>query len=366
MICDAHESIVAEACKRLEPGPKLATILASVSEDESSRTRVTMINNRVLRDVGATVAATAASAGASWAAYNYLNNQAHTARTVIPHRTDNAPNGDGVYHPDGTGPHRFNREDSVDLYLVVFGDSTAAGLGAETADETPGVLVARRVAAETGRRIRYGNKSIVGATSKGLAAQIDAMLITRERPDVAVILIGANDITARNGITASARRLGDAVRLLDDIGAQVVVGTCPDFGVITAIPQPLRTVVRRWGLRLAAAQRGAVRAAGGRPVPLADLLAKEFLAKPEHMFSPDRFHPSAAGYALAADHLIPEVLAAIGEWGPAPLPRPPEVSESVERERVVNRLRRVLRLDGPGPVASAPRPENEQVVIPTD
>ncbi|WP_431309337.1 SGNH/GDSL hydrolase family protein [Gordonia sesuvii] len=301
-----------------------------------------MDNNRVLRDVGATVAATAASAGASWAAYNYLNNQAVTARTVIPHRTDDAPNGDGIYLPDGTGPHRYTRTTPVDLFFVVFGDSTAAGLGADTADETPGVQVARRVAAETGKTVRYANKAIVGATSRGLAAQIDAMFITGERPDLAVILIGANDITARNRIRTSARRLGEAVSLLVAQDAAVVVGTCPDFGVITAIPQPLRTVLRRFGLRLAAAQRGAVRNAGGRPVPMADLLAKEFLAKPEHMFSPDQYHPSAAGYALASDILMPEVLAAIDEWGPTPLPQAPEVSEAVERRRLITRLRRLL------------------------
>lgn len=298
------------------------------------------VESRPVREVGAAVAATAAGAGASWGAYNLLVWQAQKARTVIPHRTDNAPNGDGVYLPDGSGPFKFTRESAVDLHLTVFGDSTAAGLGADVADETPGVLVARRVAAETGRVVRYSNKAIVGATSKGLAAQIDAMLIARERPDVAIILIGANDVTARNGIRASAHRLGAAVGALTAIGSAVVVGTCPDFGVITAIPQPLRTVLRRWGLQLAAAQRGAVRANGGRPVPMADLLAPEFRAKPEHMFSPDHYHPSAAGYALAADILLPEVLAAIGEWGPTPLPEPPEVSAKVERNRLVNRLRR--------------------------
>ncbi|MDL9938440.1 SGNH/GDSL hydrolase family protein [Gordonia sp. ABSL1-1] len=291
-----------------------------------------------LRDVGATAAATAAATGASWAFYNYLHYQAATARTTIPHRTDNAPDGDGVYLGDGQGPIPLGRDDVVDLHLTVFGDSTAAGLGADTADETPGVQLARRVAADTGHRVHYSNKAIVGATSKGLAAQIDAMLIARQRPDVAVILIGANDVTASNGIRSSARRLGDAVRRLREVDAQVVVGTCPDFGVITAIPQPLRSVLRGWGLRLAAAQRGAVRAAGGRAVPMADLLTKEFLAEPENMFSADNYHPSAAGYALAADILLPEVLAAIGEWGPAPLPQPPEVSEAAEQHRFGHRI----------------------------
>lgn len=326
----------------VEPGASVSK-LDVVSDSHHTMSRERAIRDRMIRDVGATLAATAAGAGASWAAYNYLNGQAAEARTVIPHRTDNAPDGDGVYLPDGTGPHRYGRDTAVDLHLAVFGDSTAAGLGVDTAAETPGVLVARRLAAETGRTIRYSNKAIVGATSKGLAAQIDAMLIAGERPDVALILIGGNDVTARNGISSSARRLGVAVRLLVEVDAKVIVGTCPDLGVITAIPQPLRTLLRRWGLQLAAAQRGAVRAAGGRAVPMADLLAEEFLAKPDHMFSPDRFHPSAAGYALAAEILLPEALAAIGEWGPAPLPEPPEVSEIAERNRVVNRLRGYLR-----------------------
>ena len=302
----------------------------------------------MLRDVGATVAAAAASAGASWAAYNYLNSQADAARAVIPHRTDNAPDADGVYlpvdDPRGPGPIKFTRGTDVDFHLMFFGDSTAAGLGVDSPAETPGAQLVRRVVDETGKIVRYSNKAIVGATSKGLAAQIDAVIVTRERPDVAVILIGANDVTARNWIGPSARRLGDAVHQLVEVGAKVVVGTCPDLGVVTAIPQPLRTVLRQYGLRLAAAQRSEVRSNGGRPVPMADVLATEFLSRPDSMFSPDRYHPSAAGYALAAENLLPEVLAAIGEWGPGPLPKPPVVSETVEENKLVRRLaRRVLR-----------------------
>ena len=78
-------------------------------------------------------------------------------------------------------------------------------------------------------------------------------------------MIGANDITALNGIGPSARRLGAAVRRLRAAGAVVVVGTCPDFGVITAIPQPLRWTARTRGLRLARAQAAAVRADGRDP-----------------------------------------------------------------------------------------------------
>jgi lysophospholipase L1-like esterase len=127
-------------------------------------------------------------------------------------------------------------------------------------------------------------------------------------------MIGANDVTALNGIGQSARRVGAAVSRLRGSGAVVVVGTCPDFGVITAIPQPLRTVARTIGLRLARAQAVAVRAAGGVPVPFSALLSPEFQKAPEDFFSDDMFHPSAAGYALAAQQLLPALCKQLGEW----------------------------------------------------
>lgn len=297
---------------------------------------------RLVKDVATATAATAGSAGAGWAAYLYLSGQARTARTVIPHRTDSAPNGDGLYEGGGIGPLRVVRGSQPDIHLMIFGDSTAAGLGVDVADETPGVRLARALADETGKQVRLSTKAIVGATSKGLSGQVDAMLIAGNKPDVAVILVGANDITAVNNPWVSARRLGDAVKRLREEGCAVVVGTAPDLGVVKAIPQPLRSVLREYGRRLAHAQRTEVLRGGGHPVALADLLSREFLQAPDRMFSWDHYHPSAAGYELAATTLLPEVLVAVGEWGTGPVPEPPQVSEVAENNRWVVRARRRL------------------------
>jgi len=197
---------------------------------------------------------------------------------------------------------------------MIFGDSTATGYGCTVADEVPGVLIARGLAEQSGKRVRLSTKAIVGATSKGLSGQIDAMFVAGPAPDAAVVMIGANDVTAVNGIGPSARRVGAAVSRLRGSGAIVVVGTCPDFGVITAIPQPLRLIARTIGLRLARAQASAVRAAGGVPVPFSALLSPEFHRAPEVLFSDDMFHPSAAGYALAAKQLLPALCTSLGEW----------------------------------------------------
>jgi lysophospholipase L1-like esterase len=290
-------------------------------------------------------AATLASTGTAYVgARNLLAGQADHARRLIPKSWDVPPKADGVYSPGGGPVQRWYRGVPFDLHLMIFGDSTATGYGCRTADEVPGVLIARGLAEESGKHIRLSTKAIVGATSKGLSGQVDAMFVAGPPPDAAVIMVGANDITALNGVFPSARRLGAAVRRLRASGAVVVVGTCPDFGVITAIPQPLRFTARTYGLRLARAQAGAVSSAGGVSVPLADLLAPEFLQAPDLLFSEDQFHPSAAGYALAAEQLLPALCNALGEWTGGAIPELPWHSQAAEANTVRARLAGLSRL----------------------
>jgi lysophospholipase L1-like esterase len=261
----------------------------------------------------ATAGALASTGTAYLGARNLLAGQATHARTVIPKSWDIPPRADGVYSPGGGPVERWQRGMPVDLHLMIFGDSTATGYGCMSAEEVPGVLIARGLADQTGKRIRLSTKAIVGATSKGVSGQVDAMFVAGPPPDAAVMMIGANDVTALNGVSQSARRLGQTVRMLRARGAVVVVGTCPDLGMISAIPQPLRSLAHARGSRLARAQAAAVKSAGGVPVPLAHLLAPQFRSTPELMFSADGFHPSPAAYALAAAQLLVALCDALGE-----------------------------------------------------
>jgi hypothetical protein len=132
------------------------------------------------------------------------------------------------------------------------------------------------------------------------------------RADLAVIFVGANDVTARVAEAAAVRHLFEAVRALRTAGAQVVVATCPDLGTIRPIRPPLRWLARRWSRQLAMAQTIAAVEAGGRTVSLGDLLGPQFDAAPEQLFGLDRFHPSADGYRLAASAVLPTALVALG------------------------------------------------------
>lgn len=302
----------------------------------------------------ATAGALASTGTAYLGARNLLVGQATHPRTVIPKSFDAPPRADGVYTRGGGPVQRWRREVPFDVHLMIFGDSTATGYGCASAEEVPGVLIARGLAEQTGKRIRLSTKAIVGATSKGVCGQVDAMFVVGPPPDAAVIMIGANDITALNGIGPSAQRLADCVRRLRTRGAVVVVGTCPDLGVITAIPQPLRALAHTRGVRLARAQTAAVKAAGGVPVPLGHLLAPKFRAMPELMFSADRYHPSAPAYALAADLLFLALRDALTEKLDIPIHETPSRPGTATLEPGHTRHSMMSRLRRPRPARAVP------------
>ena len=178
-------------------------------------------------------------------------------------------------------------------------------------EQTPGAWLGSGVAERADRRVHLREFAKVGAQSSDLSRQVDHALPVA--PDVAVILIGANDVTHTMLPAASVRYLSEAVRRLQEAGVAVVVGTCPDLGTISPLPPPLRQVARTWSRRLAAAQTIAVVEAGGRTVSLSSILGPEFAAAPALLFGPDRFHPSAAGYESLARLLVPSVLSALGK-----------------------------------------------------
>jgi lysophospholipase L1-like esterase len=198
------------------------------------------------------------------------------------------------------------------LSVLVLGDSAAVGYGMESAEDTPPGMIGAGLSHMCGRPVRITSLARVGAQSSALDGQVSEGLTAE--PDLAVIVVGTNDVTHRVRPSESVRLLDAAVRRLRAAGCEVVVGTCPDLGSIKPVPHPLRLVAREWSRRLAAAQTIAVVEAGGRSVSLATLLGPSFTAAPGELFGPDRFHPSAAGYASMVAALLPSMAAAAGVW----------------------------------------------------
>jgi lysophospholipase L1-like esterase len=220
------------------------------------------------------------------------------------------------------------------LRLVLLGDSSALGVGVDRVLDTVGGQLAtllstgtfdisgigsghpsrpargeaRRPSLTAGRRVELSSVGVAGSRSADLGTQVSRALLGG-RPDVAVVLIGANDATGLRRPGEAAAHLGAAVRRLREAGVQVVVGTCPDLGAVRAFAPPLRQIAGWLGRRVARAQARSVRAAGGTVVDLARETGPVFRADAGTLCY-DGFHPSADGYRVWAHALLPAVVAA--------------------------------------------------------
>ncbi len=192
------------------------------------------------------------------------------------------------------------------LTFAVLGDSIAYGQGASRPADTVGARLAADLAT-SGTPTDVHVFAVPGADSRGLAGQVRRA--TACEPDLALIIIGANDLTHFVPAPQAAALLGDAVRALRAAGAEVVVAPAPDLSVVPWVPEHVRMVVRAGCQMLQQAQIQAARAAGARVADVGGSSSAGFAADPA-LFSPDRFHPSSAGYALIAGALAPTVRAA--------------------------------------------------------
>ena len=192
------------------------------------------------------------------------------------------------------------------LSFAVLGDSIAYGQGASRPADTVGARLAAELAA-AGSRAEVRVFAVPGANSQALAGQVQRA--TAWRPDLALIIVGANDLTRFVNPELAAAQLGDAVRALRAAGAEVVVAPAPDLSVVPWVPEQMRMVVRAGSRLMQQAQTAAALAAGARVADIGPEPSAGFGADPA-LFSADRFHPSSAGYAVIAAALTPTVLAA--------------------------------------------------------
>lgn len=300
----------------------MSIVARAVAQKVSAIARPRTDRRTLLREsleVGAVAAGVVGAAGASWAALMYQAREAtgsieEAARAAAQAQgllaadatfrwQDLPPNGDGVYFPDGTGP-RLSGPSGTSV-LAILGDSTSVGYGCTASSQLPGVLLARSAAASLGRPVRLHTHGVVGSGSAGLAAQLAPAL--GDAPDAVVIMVGANDVRDRIPPYRAAAQLEQAVRTLYSHGIAVVVGTCPDLGVIVPIRQPLRRVAGVWSRRLARLQGKAVERAGGVAVALDRLVSPDFYGRPD-LFHADGCHPSALGYVKATAALTPAAI----------------------------------------------------------
>jgi lysophospholipase L1-like esterase len=195
---------------------------------------------------------------------------------------------------------------SLPLRLVVLGDSIGYGQGAQRPDDRLGPRLALALR-EEGFDVDLHVVAVPRSTSAELAAQVRRA--EPLRPDLAVVVIGANDLARFVPPADAARALRSAVVDLQATGADVVVVPAPDMSVVPFVPPALRPLVQSACSELQRAQQEVARSTGAAFADIGPQVGAAFAADPQ-LFSADRFHPSSTGYARIAEVLAPAVIAA--------------------------------------------------------
>ena len=192
------------------------------------------------------------------------------------------------------------------MRLAVLGDSIAYGVGADHPSHTLAHRI-RAALADRGVDVEPEVFARSGARSADLAAQVRRAVAWG--PHLALVVIGANDLTHFVPHDQATEQLRAAVRELRAHGTEVVVAPAPDLSTVPHVPPLMRPVVRAGSLALRSAQVRAVSQEGGRVADATGHTSAAFGRDPA-LFSRDRFHPSSAGYAVIAEALVPAVLEA--------------------------------------------------------
>jgi lysophospholipase L1-like esterase len=199
-------------------------------------------------------------------------------------------------HVGGAGPA---------LRMVWLGDSTAAGVGATSAE----TALPRRVARGLGRPAEVTSLAVSGARVNDVVLHQAGRLPALD-PDVVLVSIGANDVinlSSRAGFKATYELLTQAV---PDDALLVILGV-PDMAAPPRLAQPLRALTGLRGRQLATVSREAATEAGAVFVDIAGETGPAIRSDPDRYLAVDRWHPSDDGYALWAAAVLEQLVPAL-------------------------------------------------------
>ena len=203
----------------------------------------------------------------------------------------------------------FGRTTDPHLVFAVLGDSTAAGVGAGTAELAYPTLLAERLAA-AGRHVELHGFGVSGAKVRDVLA-VQLPKAEALRPDLVFVGIGGNDVIRLTTVPRFRAEYGEMLDRLQARDSTVVVGSIPDMRV-RAFLEPLRRVSGWRGRRLSRAIEAEASTRGVPVVPMAELTGRFFIEHPELAYdSSDDLHPGPAGYESWAEAIAPALLEAL-------------------------------------------------------
>jgi lysophospholipase L1-like esterase len=206
--------------------------------------------------------------------------------------------------PDPPGPRRgVEGAGASRLQLLVAGDSSAAGVGAETQDEALARPLARVVAQRLQASVGWQLVAQTGLTSEGVL-----QLLQRDEvapADVAVVVVGVNDLTNEVPLRRALHWRREIARWLAARAGvtHVLFTSMPEMQHFPLIPQPLAWYVGSRARRNNLAQaRWAGSVANVAHVDLNGMTRPDWMAR-------DGYHPGPPLYAEVAARLGASIVA---------------------------------------------------------
>ncbi len=195
----------------------------------------------------------------------------------------------------------YTLDSGAGFSMLVLGDSTAAGIGADKPEDT----VPGRIADEL-NATHVENYAVSGAVVDDLVLQITEARQTSY--DFILVQIGGNDITRLHPAVQTAQTLTFILKTLPP-AKQVLVVSAGDVGAATIIPPFFRPIFTKLNLAYHAEFAKDLGAEGITYVNLHEAPDNElFTTHPEIYLAVDGFHPSGAGYGLWFNAIKPHLI----------------------------------------------------------
>jgi len=201
--------------------------------------------------------------------------------------------------PEPEGLRSGTIGDGPRLRLLILGDSSAAGVGAETQSEgLSGQLVAQLAARY---QVTWQLEASTGETTRSTLARLQAM--PSQTFDCAVVVLGVNDVTRVTTKAQFTARQSALWQLLQDqFGVrQIVSSGVPPMQQFPLLPQPLAWALGRQAARLDAGLATlAANSTGVTHLPMT-------LPQDPDLAASDGFHPGPKAYAMWAESLAQKI-----------------------------------------------------------
>ncbi len=184
------------------------------------------------------------------------------------------------------------------IRLLVFGESTVAGMGALTHEEALTGQTAKFLSEKTDRTVQWNAIGLSGVTAKRAVNELVPQ-IKKENVDVVIMAIGVNDTMKLNSPRRWTKDLSCLISAIRERTGDVPVffSAIPPVEKFPALPQPLRGVL---GLRAKVLDRAAQRY-------LPTLSSVNYVSininGGNELFCEDGFHPSVLLYEKWGEQL---------------------------------------------------------------